>query len=171
MSAPATRPIAILLGSDSDLPALDGALRALQELGIGCHVRILSAHRTPDALLAFLREAEAGGVEVFLAAAGMSAHLAGVVAAHTLRPVLGIAIDSGPMRGEDALWSTVMMPPGVPVAATGIGAAGATNAALMAARILALRDPALRQRLDQRRDAEREKVLAKDRAVRERYGG
>ncbi len=167
---PTNRPVAILMGSDNDLPILEGGIAVLQELGIGCHVRVLSAHRTPAQVLEFLREAEGSGVQVFLAAAGMSAHLAGVVAAHTLRPVIGIPIDAGPMRGEDALWSTVMMPPGIPVAATGIGKAAAVNAALYAARILALSDRVLAERLAQRRDADRDKVLEKDRAVRERFG-
>lgn len=165
-----TRPIAFLLGSDSDLPVLEGAFSALQELGIGFHVRILSAHRTPEEAAQFARTAQDQGVQVLIGVAGMAAHLAGALAAHSLLPVLGVPVDSGPLRGEDALLSTAMMPPGIPVAATGIGKAAAKNAALLAVRILALADPAIRQKLEASRVAEREKTLAKDREVRARFG-
>ena len=165
----AMRPVAFLMGSDNDLPALEGGFAALRELGVGFHVRVLSAHRTPEEVVAFVKEAEAGGVKVLIGAAGMAAHLAGTLAAHTQLPVLGIPVDSGPLHGHDALLSTAMMPPGVPVGTLGIGKAGGTNAALLAARILALGDPALAQRLRARRDAERAKILAKDRAVREQF--
>lgn len=164
------RPIAFLLGSDSDLPTLEGAFKTLQELGIGFHVRILSAHRTPDEAVEFARTAKAQGVRVLVGVAGMAAHLAGALAAHSLLPVIGVPIESGPLRGEDALLSTVMMPPGIPVAATGIGPAAAKNAALFAVRILALGDPAIADKLDGLRAAEREKTLAKDRDVRARFG-
>lgn len=165
-----TRPIAFLLGSDSDLPTLEGAFKTLQELGIGFHVRILSAHRTPDEAVEFARTAKAQGVRVLVGVAGMAAHLAGALAAHSLLPVIGVPIESGPLRGEDALLSTVMMPPGIPVAATGIGPAAAKNAALFAVRILALGDPAIADKLEGLRAAEREKTLAKDRDVRARFG-
>jgi phosphoribosylaminoimidazole carboxylase PurE protein len=164
------RPIAFLLGSDSDLPVLEGAFTALQEFEIGFHVRILSAHRTPDEAAEFARTAKDNGIQVLIGVAGMAAHLAGALAAHSLLPVLGVPIDSGPMRGEDALLSTAMMPPGIPVAATGIGKAAAMNAALLAVRILALNDPAIATRLEQSREAAREKSLAKDRLVRARFG-
>ena len=164
------RPIAFLLGSDSDLPVLEGAFATLQELGIGFHVRILSAHRTPDEAAEFARNAQKNGVRVLVGVAGMAAHLAGALAAHSSLPVLGVPVDSGPLRGEDALLSTAMMPPGIPVAATGIGKAAAKNAALFAARILALGDPSIAERLEGARAAEREKTLAKDREVRARYG-
>lgn len=165
-----TRPIAFLLGSDSDLPVLDSAFAALQELGIGFHVRILSAHRTPEEAAHFARTAHENGVKVLIGVAGMAAHLAGALAAHSLLPVLGVPVDSGPLRGEDALLSTAMMPPGIPVAATGIGKAAAKNAALMAVRILALGDPAIRQKLEESRTRERDKTLAKDSEVRARFG-
>ncbi|HEX5050945.1 MAG TPA: 5-(carboxyamino)imidazole ribonucleotide mutase [Planctomycetota bacterium] len=164
------RPIAFLLGSDSDLPMLDDAFRALTELEIGFHVRILSAHRTPDEACTFARTAEANGIKVLVGVAGMAAHLAGALAAHSQLPVLGVPVDSGPLHGEDALLSTVMMPPGIPVAATGIGKAAGKNAALFAARILALSDARIAERLAHSRQAEREKTLAKDREVRARFG-
>jgi phosphoribosylaminoimidazole carboxylase PurE protein len=157
-TTPTTRPIAFLLGSDSDLPVLEGAFATLTELGVGFHVRVLSAHRTPDEACEFAR------------VAGLAAHLAGALAAHSTLPVLGVPVDTGPMRGEDALLSTVMMPPGIPVAATGIGKPAAKNAALLAVRILALADPELAARLDEAREREREKSLAKDREVRQRFG-
>lgn len=163
------RPVAFLLGSDSDLPSLEGAFKTLQDLGIGFHVRILSAHRTPDEAGHFARTAKEQGVRVLVGVAGMAAHLAGALAAHSLLPVIGVPIDSGPLRGEDALLSTVMMPPGIPVAATGIGAAAAKNAALFAVRILALSDPAIAAKLETLRAAEREKTLQKDREVRARF--
>lgn len=165
-----TRPIAFLLGSDSDLPVLESAFATLQEFGIGFHVRILSAHRTPEEAATFARTAQQNGIQVLIGVAGMAAHLAGALAAHSLLPVLGVPVDSGPLRGEDALLSTAMMPPGIPVAATGIGKAAGKNAALMAVRILALADPAIAARLEQMRDQEREKTLAKDREVRARFG-
>jgi phosphoribosylaminoimidazole carboxylase PurE protein len=163
------RPIAFLLGSDSDLPVLEGAFSTLQNLGIGFHVRILSAHRTPDEAVAFARTARENGVQVLIGVAGMAAHLAGALAAHSTLPVLGVPVDSGPLRGEDALLSTAMMPPGIPVAAMGIGKAAAANAAMFAVRILALSDPAVMKKLEAARDAEREKTLAKDREVRTRF--
>lgn len=169
-SATFSRPVAFLLGSDSDLPVLDSAFSALQELGIGFHVRILSAHRTPEEACQFARTAQQNGVRVLIGVAGMAAHLAGALAAHSLLPVLGVPVDSGPMRGEDALYSTAMMPPGIPVAATGIGKAAGKNAALLAARILALSDATIAGKLEKLRADEREKTLAKDREVRAKFG-
>lgn len=170
MTTISPRPIAFLLGSDSDLPTLEGAFKILQELGIGFHVRILSAHRTPEEAGHFARTAKEQGVRVLIGVAGMAAHLAGALAAHSSLPVLGVPIDSGPLRGEDALLSTVMMPPGIPVAATGIGQAAAKNAALFAVRILALSDASIADKLEGLRAGEREKTLAKDREVRARFG-
>ncbi len=165
-----TRPVAFLMGSDSDLPAIEGALKTLDELEVKYHVRVLSAHRTPDEAVDFARNAKKNGVKVLIGVAGMAAHLAGALASHSNLPVLGVPIDSGPLRGEDALLATVMMPPGIPVAATGIGKAAAKNAALLAVRILALSDAALSDRLDALRSADRQKSLKKDAAVRERFG-
>jgi len=163
------RPIAFVLGSDSDLSALEGAFTKLRELDIGFHVRILSAHRTPDQAAEFARTAQDNGIRVLIGVAGMAAHLAGALAAHSPLPVLGVPIDSGPLRGQDALLSTAMMPPGIPVAAMGIGKAAATNAALMAARILAIADERIAEQLAAARQRETDKTLAKDRAVREQF--
>ncbi len=163
------RPVAFLLGSDSDLPSLEGAFQVLEKLEIGFHVRILSAHRTPEEATGFARDAKKNGIRVLIGVAGLAAHLAGALAAHSNLPVLGVPVDAGPLRGHDALLSTVMMPPGIPVGTLGIGKSGARNAALFAARILALQDPQLAERLDALREAEREKTLGKDREVRKRF--
>jgi phosphoribosylaminoimidazole carboxylase PurE protein len=133
-------------------------------------VRILSAHRTPEEAGEFARNAQRNGVRVLVGVAGMAAHLAGALAAHSTLPVLGVPVDAGPLQGHDALLSTAMMPPGIPVAAMGIGKAAARNAALLAVRILALSDPAIAQKLDQSRRGERDKTLAKDAEVRRKYG-
>ncbi len=164
------RPIAFLPGSDSDLPVLESAFSALQQMGIGFHVRVLSAHRTPDEACEFARTAKQNGIQVPIGVAGMAAHLAGALAAHSTLPVLGVPVDASPMRGEDAFYSTAMMPPGVPVAAMGIGKAAGKNAALMAVRILALSDVGIAKTLDDSRAAERKAVLAKDQEVRARFG-
>lgn len=169
-TTPSSQPIAFLLGSDSDLPTLEGAFQFLDQLEIGYQVRILSAHRTPEEATGFARAAAGAGVKVLIGAAGMAAHLAGALAAHSNLPVLGIPVDAGPLKGQDALLSTAMMPPGIPVGTLGIGKSGATNAAILAARILALSDEGLSERLGAYRDADREKTLAKDRAAQERFG-
>lgn len=160
--------VAILMGSDSDLPRLEPCFERLRELGIPFVARVLSAHRTPAEVTAFVGEAPANGVRVFICAAGSAAHLAGVVAGHTDLPVIGIPLDNPPLGGLDALLSTVQMPAGVPVATVAVGAGGPVNAAVLAARILALGDPALAERLVRARKQQREKVLEKDRALRER---
>jgi len=160
-----SKPVAFVLGSDSDLPTLEGARKILATLQVGYHLRILSAHRTPEEACAFARGAADEGVKVLIGAAGMAAHLAGALAAHSLLPVLGVPVDSGPLKGQDALLSTVMMPPGIPVGTLGIGSSGAKNAALLAARILALSDPDLAARLADYVAADRAKTLAKDRDV------
>lgn len=137
--------VGILIGSPNDRPIADKISQALGGLGIGSEVKVLSAHRTPDRVVTYIRKSEAAGVQVFVACAGMAAHLAGVVAAHTLRPVIGVPVASGPLAGVDALLATVQMPPGIPVATVAID--GGRNAAVLAARILALQDPAVRQAL------------------------
>ena len=164
-----TKPIAFLLGSDSDLPQIEGAFKILDELEVGYHVRILSAHRTPEQACGFARDAKKNGIKVLIGAAGMAAHLAGALASHSLVPVLGIPVDSGPLKGHDALLSTVMMPPGIPVGTMGIGSSGAKNAALLAARILATSDESVYERLAAYVKADSERVLAKDQAVQEKY--
>src|SRR5690606_19026280 len=125
---------------------------------------------TPEQACSFARDARANGYRVLIGAAGMAAHLAGALAAHSSLPVLGIPIDAGPLKGQDALLSTVMMPPGVPVGTLGIGSSGAKNAALLAVRILALADADLAGRLDAHVAADRERTLGKDRAVQARFG-
>jgi phosphoribosylaminoimidazole carboxylase PurE protein len=162
--------VSILMGSDSDADRLMNTFGQLEELGIGFEARVLSAHRTPEALLAYLREAEAAGIHVFLCAAGGAAHLAGVVASHTLKPVIGIPMDNPPLGGLDALLATVQMPGGIPVPTVGVGGGGPTNAALAAARILALADSELASRLVDFRSAMAEKVAAKDKKLQARLG-
>ena len=139
--------VAVVCGSRSDLPTLKGCFDVLDEYGIGWEASVISAHRQADALHAYVDEAEASGTQLFIAAAGLAAHLPGVVASLTAKPVIGIPLDGGSLGGADALYSVVQMPPGVPVAAVAIGSAGAKNAAHLAARILALGDSALAERV------------------------
>ena len=165
-----TKPfVAILMGSDSDLETMQTAVEVLDRFGIAREVRVLSAHRTPDATHAFVKDADARGCAVFIAAAGMAAHLAGTVAALTNKPVIGVPMAAGPLHGQDALLSTVQMPGGVPVACVAIGKAGAKNAAYLAAQIIALSDKELAQRLTDERKANAADILAKDKAVREKF--
>jgi phosphoribosylaminoimidazole carboxylase PurE protein len=140
--------VLILMGSDSDAPIMKGAADVLRELGVTCEMTVASAHRSPARVQRLLAEAPTRGVQVFIVGAGAAAHLAGMVAGHTAKPVIGVPIDSSPLLGLDALLSTVQMPPGVPVATVAIGKAGATNAGVLAAQILALGDPELAKRLD-----------------------
>lgn len=153
---------AVLMGSNSDLPKIQGCIDTLRKLGVETVVRVMSAHRTPDLVAEFTERAEQDGFGVIIAAAGGAAHLAGAVAAHTLLPVVGIPVEGGALHGMDALLATVQMPGGIPVATVGVGSGGAINAGLLAAQILSLADPALRQRLKEDRAARREKVLAAD---------
>ena len=165
-----TKPfVAILMGSDSDLEAMQIAVETLDSLGIAREVRVLSAHRTPDATHAFVKEADARGCAVFIAAAGMAAHLAGTVAALTVKPVIGVPLDAGPLKGQDALLSTVQMPGGIPVACVAIGKTGAKNAAYLAAEIMALSDRSLASRLVEERKLSAAAIAAKDKSVRERF--
>ncbi len=136
----ADRQVQILIGSDSDAPIMRTAVDLLDELGVSSHLTVASAHRSPDRVRRLIDEAPANGVRVFIVGAGAAAHLAGVVAAHSTRPVIGVPIDSSPLTGWDALLATVQMPPGVPVATVSVGKAGAVNAAVLAAQILALSD-------------------------------
>jgi phosphoribosylamine---glycine ligase len=139
--------VLILMGSDSDAPVMQGAVDILQELGISSEITVASAHRSPERVLRLVREAPDRGVKGFIVGAGAAAHLAGVVAAHTTMPVIGVPIDSSALKGLDALLSTVQMPPGVPVATVSIGKPGATNAGVLAAQILAVADPKVASRL------------------------
>lgn len=138
--------VAIIMGSKSDVPVMESASRLLDGFEIPYEMKILSAHRTPDQAAEYVKALEGRGVKVLIAGAGWAAHLAGVSAARTTLPVIGVPIDSSPLNGMDALLSTVQMPPGVPVATMSIGKGGAHNAAVFAVRILSLLDPALAQR-------------------------
>ena len=163
-------PVVVVMGSDSDLPKLQGALDTLEAFGIGYDVRVLSAHRTPQDVHDFAVGAAERGARVLIAAAGGAAHLAGVIASLTTLPVIGVPIETSKLSGLDSLLSTVQMPAGVPVATVAIGSAGAINAALLAIQILALSDPKLTKKLLDYRAAQVEKVRAKDRALRSRKG-
>ncbi len=146
--------VAILMGSKSDWEAMQAAEETLEELGIASDARVISAHRTPDRLTAYLASAEERGIEVVIAGAGAAAHLAGVTAAHTVLPVLGVPLEGGALRGLDALLATVPMPSGIPVASFAIGRPGAKNAALFAAAILARSDSSVREKLVKFREAQ-----------------
>jgi phosphoribosylaminoimidazole carboxylase PurE protein len=139
--------VLILMGSDSDAAVMSAAGDVLTELGIGWEMTVASAHRSPERVTKLVAEAPGRGVRVFIIGAGAAAHLAGVVAAHTTLPVIGVPIDSSALKGLDALLSTVQMPPGVPVATVAIGKPGATNAGVLAAQMLALADAAVENRL------------------------
>ena len=154
--------VSVLMGSDSDLSTVQSTLDTLSALAIPFEVKITSAHRTPDDTRCYVRDAEERGCTVFVAAAGLAAHLAGTVAAHTLKPVIGIPMDAGPLNGHDALLSTVQMPGGIPVACVAIGKAGAKNAAYLSAQILAISDAELAERLKAEREANAQLVRDKD---------
>ena len=158
--------VAIIMGSDSDLPVVKPAIEKLKELGIPCAVRVLSAHRTPEPAAAFAASAEENGFGVIIAAAGKAAHLAGAMAANTTLPIIGIPVKSSTLDGLDALLSTVQMPSGMPVATVAID--GAANAAILAAQMIALSDPALADRLKAMRRAMTESVLKKDAALQDK---
>lgn len=150
--------VAIVMGSQSDWPTMRCAAQALDELGVAHNARIVSAHRTPDRMYDFARGAEAEGFKVIIAGAGGAAHLPGMISALTHLPVLGVPVQSKALSGQDSLLSIVQMPAGIPTATFAIGEAGATNAGLFAAAILALEDPALAQRLQAWRAARRDAV-------------
>ncbi len=154
--------VAVLMGSDSDLPVMQATLDILRRFEIPFEVKITSAHRTPAATHDYVSDADQRGCAVFVAAAGLAAHLAGVTAGLTIKPVIGIPLDAGPLKGMDALLSTVMMPGGIPVATVAVGKAGATNAGHLAAQILALSDTDLADRIHQARAANATSVQAKD---------
>jgi len=141
-----------VMGSKSDEGHLEPTLKILDELGIPWEKRVLSAHRQPDELRAYVRETEGKGARLFIAAAGLSAALPGVIASHTLKPVIGVPVPGGPLGGVDALLSIVQMPGGIPVATVGLGSHGSKNAAVLAAEILALSDETVRERLRQYRE-------------------
>jgi len=165
--APAVKAlVGVVVGSDSDLPTMQRCLERLGGFGIEYELRVISAHRTPDVAHEYAATAADRGLKVIIAAAGMSAALGGVLAAKTTLPVIGVPMPAGPLAGVDAALGTMQMPPGVPVACMAIGAAGATNAAILAAQILALSDAALAARLVAFKDEQARKVVEKDAAAR-----
>ena len=167
MSGKLGNDVAVLMGSKSDLEIMKPAAQVCRKLGLSVDVRVLSAHRTPEQTAAYVRETAKAGTKVFICGAGGAAHLAGAVAAHTAHPVIGVPIASGSLQGMDALLSTAMMPPGIPVATVAIG--GAENAGLLAAQIIALGDPALAKAVAAEREARLQKVLEADAEVRDKW--
>ena len=159
--------VAVIMGSDSDLPIVEKGIKVLEDYGIPFEVHVYSAHRTPAETSAFVSGAAYAGFGVIIAAAGMAAHLAGAIAANTVLPVIGIPISCKNTGGVDALWSTVQMPSGIPVATVAID--GAANAAHLAAQIIALSDPSLTEKLVAVRAAGKETVLKKNAAIEEKY--
>ena len=159
--------IAIIMGSDSDLPVVEKAAQTLREYGVPFEMRVMSAHRTPDIVREFIGSARENGFGAIIAAAGMAAHLAGAIAANTTLPVIGIPVKGGVLDGMDALLATVQMPTGMPVATVAVN--GAANAALLAIQILAVEDADLAKKLDAARKAGAEKVLAKNAAIEEKF--
>jgi phosphoribosylaminoimidazole carboxylase PurE protein len=161
-----TSPVAVVMGSDSDMDVMQNCIEQLGYFGIEPAVRIISAHRTPQIAAEFAQTAAKNGIKVIIAAAGMAAHLAGALAAKTTLPVIGVPLISSPgLEGIDALLSTLQMPPGVPVATVAIGKAGAKNAAVLAVQILALADSNLREKLAEFKKAQEQKVIDKDSAI------
>ena len=158
--------VGVVMGSDSDLPVMQRCLEVLESFGLGYEVRIISAHRTPEIAHEYAVTAVARGLKVLIAAAGMSAALGGVLAANTTLPVIGVPMASGPLAGMDAALSTMQMPPGVPVACMAIDKAGATNAGIFAAQILAVADKAVAARLVEFKKDQARKVVEKDQALK-----
>jgi phosphoribosylaminoimidazole carboxylase PurE protein len=167
--------VAIVMGSDSDLPTMAECARVLEVYEIPYDIKVLSAHRSPEQLLRFVRDAERRGFKVLVAGAGGSAHLAGVMAAHSTLPVIGVPVASSPLGGFDSLLSTVQMPPGIPVATVGVGSMGAKNAGHLAASILALEDASLRRKIESLREKMEHEIMEKSKALprrlREVLGG
>ena len=163
--------VGVLMGSDSDLPVMQGALKMLADFGVDTEVEVVSAHRSPDRAGEYARTARDRGLRVIIAGAGSAAHLAGVVAASTTLPVIGVPIDSSPLHGFDALLATVQMPPGVPVATMAVGAAGATNAALFAVQILSTGDATLAQKMVDHKEQLARGVRDKNTRLQEQLNG
>jgi 5-(carboxyamino)imidazole ribonucleotide mutase len=159
--------VAILMGSKNDWPVMQATTEVLTTLGVGFEVRVSSAHRTPAATAEYVADAVSRDCAVFICAAGMAAHLAGAVAAHTVRPVIGVPIDSGPLVGFDALLSTVQMPGGIPVATVAVGKAGAKNAGYLAVQMMAIAQPELTARLTDEREANRENIRLQNDALQQ----
>lgn len=161
--------VGIIMGSDSDLPIMEKAAEVLREMGVPFEMDISSAHRLPDKTAEYARTARQRGIEVIIAGAGMAAHLAGVIAAHTTLPVIGVPLKAGALNGMDALYSTVQMPPGIPVATVAID--GARNAAYLACSILSIKYPEVAERLEAFREKTRQSLMKKSEEIRVRYEG
>jgi 5-(carboxyamino)imidazole ribonucleotide mutase len=159
--------VAVLMGSDSDLPVMEKAVETLKELGITPQVRILSAHRVPEKVAEFAKSARGSGYECIIAGAGLAAHLAGAVAANTTLPVIGVPLKSGALAGVDALYATVQMPSGIPVATVAID--GARNAGILAAQILSLKYPEIAQKLEEMREKMKKEVEKKSEEAEKRF--
>ena len=157
--------VAILMGSDSDLPLLEKTINILKQFNVNYEVKIASAHRTPEYVADYIIDAESRNCLVFIAAAGLAAHLAGAVAAKTIKPVIGLPVDAGSLNGLDALLSTVQMPGGIPVATVAIGSAGAKNAAYLSMQILALNDKNLEMKLLKHRQDSKQAIIAKNNSI------
>ena len=160
--------VGILKGSDSDLPVMEKAAEVLKEMGVTCEMDISSAHRLPERTAEYAKTARQRGIEVLICGAGMAAHLAGVVASHTTLPVIGVPLKSGALNGVDALYSTVMMPPGIPVATVAVD--GAKNAAYLACSILSIKRPELAQKLEAFREMTRQALLERSRELKAKSG-
>ena len=163
--------VALLMGSKNDFAKLETTVNTLKEFGVEVDVRVMSAHRTPDVVCDYASNAIENGIKVFICAAGCAAHLAGVVAGHTTLPVIGIPVQGGPLQGLDALYATVQMPGGIPVASVAVGGGGPKNAALFAIQILALSDADLAQKLVESRKAQAVKVKAADAELQQELNG
>ena len=159
--------VGIVMGSDSDWPLVKKACETLDKFGVAYETRVISAHRTPDVALEYAKTAEERGLKVVIAAAGGAAHLGGVLAAGTVLPVIGIPVAGGALNGLDALYATVQMPSGVPVATVACGSAGPVNAALLAVQILGIADPSLREKFRAHKQELREKVAAANSRIHE----
>ncbi len=163
--------VGIIMGSDSDLPVMQEAVKVLKQFEIGYEIGVYSAHRSPHRTADYVRSARERGLKIIIAGAGASAHLAGVTAAETTLPVIGVPIDSSPLSGFDSLLSTVQMPPGVPVATMGVGKSGATNAGIFAVQMLALSDEKLSQRLVEYKTQLEKAIAEKSKKVQEENAG
>ncbi|MEW6001043.1 MAG: 5-(carboxyamino)imidazole ribonucleotide mutase [Nitrospirota bacterium] len=160
--------VLIVMGSDSDAPVMTEASNILRKFGISCEMTIASAHRTPGRVIQLASQAEEKGIDVIIAGAGMAAHLAGVIASHTIIPVIGVPIDTSPLNGLDSLFATVQMPAGVPVATMAIGKAGAKNAAILSAQIIGRKNPEVLERLKEFKRKLAQEVEKKARALKGR---
>lgn len=160
--------VAIVAGSDSDLEIINETCQTLKKFGVDFYVSVTSAHRTPEKVKDFLKKVDEQNCEIIIAAAGMAAHLPGVMAAHTTKPVIGVPIPSGSLNGVDALLSIVQMPGGIPVATVSMGKAGAKNAAILAVQILSLKYPELKQKLENHKNELAESVIRKDNELQQK---